>query len=170
MLPIDVAILSRDFDGLYPDFDIVDPNLSVNIDGHELTYVNSTNEYLTVTAHTVYYNSQAHTTTLPIDIPPGISVTRDIREFVSQAIGIESTYSQMTPDKAAGASFKFGYAVRYRLASQTDERTLHSLDTFNVGCVISNRMQPGSCQPESVADNGATRVADERPPRQRGPM
>ena len=153
LLPINVVVLSRDFDGLYPDFHIDDPNLVITIDGHEINYVNATDEYLTVTAHTVYYNSQVHTTAEPIDIPPGISVTRDMREFVSQAIGIESTYSQMTPDKAAGASFKFGFAVRYRLASQADERTLHDVSTFNVGCVIRNRMQPGSCRTESVADN-----------------
>jgi hypothetical protein len=170
VLPIDVVILSRDFDGLYPDFDIDDPNLTVRIDGHQITYVNATDEYLTVTAHTVYYNSQAHTTALPIDIPPGIAVTRDMREFVSQEIDIESTYSQMTPDKAAGASFKFGYAVRYRLASQPDERTLHDVHTFNVGCVISNRMRPGSCRAESVADNGASLPAADLPPRQPGPM
>jgi hypothetical protein len=170
VLPIDVAILSRDFDGLYPELDIDDPNLTVRIDGHQLTYVNATDEYLTITAHTVYYNSQVHTTALPIDIPPGIAVTRDMREFVSQAIDIESTYSQMTPDKAAGASFKFGYAVRYRLASQPDERTLHDVHTFNVGCVISNRMRPGSCRAESVADNSGSLPAADLPPRQPGPM
>ena len=170
-LPIDVTILSRDFEELYPDFDVDDPSLSISIDGHQLTYVNSTDEYLTVTAHTVYYNSRSHTTALPIDIPPGISVTRDVREFASQAIGVESNYSQMTPDKAAGASFKFGFAARYRLASQADERTLHDLNTFNVGCVINNRMRPGSCKPESVADNSpspATRA--DSAPRRAGPM
>ena len=170
VLPIDVVVLSRDFDGLYPDFDIDDPNLAVSIDGHEITYINSTNEYLTITAHTVYYNSQVHTTPLPIDIPPGISVTRDMREFVSQAIDIESAYSQMTPDKAAGASFKFGFAVRYRLASQPDERTLHDLNTFNVGCVISNRVRPGSCRAESVADNSPSQPADPESGRKPGPM
>ena len=170
VLPLDVVVLSRDFDGLYPDFDIDDPNLAVSIDGHEITYINATDEYLTITAHTVYYNSQVHTTPLPIDIPPGISVTRDMREFVSQAIGIESAYSQMTPDKAAGASFKFGFAVRYRLASQPDEQTLHDLNTFNVGCVISNRMQPGSCRTESVADNSPSQPADLGTSRKPGPM
>ena len=142
----------------------------MTIDGHRVTYTNATNEYLTVTAHTVYYNSQAHTTALPIDIPPGIAVTRDMSEFVSQAIDIESAYTQMTPDKAAGASFKFGYAVRYRLASQPDEQTLHSVDTFNVGCVIQNQMRPGSCRPESLADNSVPEPSVERPPRQPGPM
>ena len=170
VLPLDVVVLSRDFDGLYPEFDIDDPNLVVSIDGHEITYINATDEYLTITAHTVYYNSQVHTTPLPIDIPPGISVTRDMREFVSQAIGIESAYSQMTPDKAAGASFKFGFAVRYRLASQPDEQTLHDLNTFNVGCVISNRMQPGSCRTESVADNSPSQPADLETSRKPGPM
>ena len=156
-LPINVTILSRDFDALYPGFDVADPHLRIDSDGQTVTFLNSTSEYLTVGAQTVYYNSKVHTTTLPIEIPPGISVTRDLQEFVSQSIDIESTYRQMTPDKAAGASFQFGFAVRYRLASQPDERTLHKLHKFNVGCVISNQMRTGSCESEKVADIGAPR-------------
>ena len=158
-LPINVTILSRDFDGLYPEFGVADPNLRIDIDAQTVTFFNTTDEYLTVSAQTVYYNSKVHTTALAIDIPPGISVTRDLRDFVSQSIDIESTYRQMTPDKAAGASFQFGFAVRYRLASQPDERTLHNLHTFNVGCVIGNQMRPGSCQPETVADVSAAAKA-----------
>lgn len=154
-LPINVTILSRDFDGLYPDFGVADPHLRVDIDGRAVTFTNTTDEYVTVSAQTVYYNSKVHTTALPIDIAPGISVTHELQEFVSQSIGIESTYRQMTPDKAAGASFQFGFAVRYRLASQPEERTLHNLHSFNVGCVIRNQVRPGSCQPEAVADAGA---------------
>jgi hypothetical protein len=151
-LPIDVAILSRDFDDLYPNFEIADAELRVSIDGNTVTFANTTNEYLTLSAQTVYYNSSVHTTAMPIDIPPGISVTRDLQDFVSQSIDIESRYLQMTPDKAKGASFRFGFAVRYQLASQPEARTLHSVDTYNVDCAIRNRMQPGSCRPESLAD------------------
>jgi hypothetical protein len=154
-LPLAVTILSRDFDGLYPEFGVADEYLRVDIDGQTATFSNTTNEYVTVSAQTVYYNSQVHTIALPIDIPPGISVTRQVQEFVSQSIDIESTYRQMTPDKAAGASFQFGFAVRYRLASQPEERTLHNLHVFNVGCVIKNRVRPMSCQPEAVADSRA---------------
>ena len=154
-LPINVSILSRDFDDLYPAFEIADPELRVSIDGKTVTFYNTTNEYLTLSAQTVYYNSTVHTTALPIDIPPGISVTRDLKDFVSQSIDIESRYLQMTPDKAKGASFRFGFAVRYQLASRSAEHTLHSVDTFNVDCAIRNRMHSGSCQPESVANASA---------------
>ena len=169
-LPIEVTILSRDFDGLYPEFDVADPNLDIVIDGHAVTFVNTTSEYLTVTAQTVYYNSSVHTTTMLLEIPPGISVTRELQDFISQSIDIESSYRQMTPDKAAGASFQFGFAVRYRLASRPDEKTLHSRQTFNVGCVIANRMRPGSCQPDAMVDNaeiGDRAITSER---QLGPM
>jgi hypothetical protein len=164
-LPLGVTILSRDFDGLYPAFGIADEQLRVAIDGRVVTFFNTTSEYLTVSAQTVYYNSQVHTIAIPIEIPPGISVTRDVQEFVSQSIDIESTYRQMTPDKAAGASFQFGFAVRYRLASRPEEQTLHNLHAFNVGCVIKNRVRPMSCQPETVADSrepGETAVPSER--------
>lgn len=154
-LPLEVTILSRDFDGLYPFFNVADEHLRVDINGRTVTFSNTTSEYVTVSAQTVYYNSQVHTIGMPIDIPPGISVTRQVQEFVSQSIDIESTYRQMTPDKAAGASFQFGFAVRYRLASRPEERTLHNMHAFNVGCVIKNRVRPMSCQPEALADAGS---------------
>jgi hypothetical protein len=165
-LPINVAILSRDFDELYPAMEVEDDKLRVSIDGKEVTFFNATSEYLTLSAQTVYYNSTVHTTALPIDIPPGIAVTRDLSEFASQSIGIESRYLQMTPDKAKRATFHFGFAVRYQLASDTAEQTLHSMDTFNVDCAIRNRIQPGSCQPESMADAGSAA----KKPKARAPM
>ena len=151
-IPLSVSILSRDFDNLYPAMEVEDEKLRVTIDGKDVTFFNATSEYLTLSAQTIYYNSTVHTTALPIDIPPGISVTYDIGEFTSQSIGIESRYLQMTPDKARRATFHFGFAVRYQLASDSAEQTLHSMDTFNVDCAIRNRIQPGSCQPESVAN------------------
>ena len=124
-----------------------------------MTFTNATDEYITLTAQTIYYNSSVNTTSLTIDLPPGISVTRDIDEFVSQSIDIESSYRQMTPDKAAGASFQFGVAVRYRIASNPDELTLHHLQAFNVGCVIKNQVDPGSCMPSAAADEDPERTA-----------
>ncbi|HSN52139.1 MAG TPA: hypothetical protein VLS87_06375, partial [Woeseiaceae bacterium] len=91
-LPINVTILSRDFERLYPSFDLADERLRISIARRSVTFTNATNEYLTLTAQTVYYNSKVHTTSLPIDIPPGISITRKIDEFVSQSIDIESNY------------------------------------------------------------------------------
>lgn len=151
-LPLNVSILSRDFEELYPAMEVADEKLRVSIDGEEVTFFNATSEYLTLSAQTVYYNSSVHTTALPIDIPPGISVTYALSDFTSQPISIESRYLQMTPDKAKRATFSFGFAVRYQLASESAEQTLHSMDTFNVDCAIRNRIQAGSCQPESVAE------------------
>ena len=169
-VPVDVTILSRDFDELYPALEIADPDLRISIDGQAVTFSNTTREYLTMSAQTVYYNSMVHTTVAPIDIPPGISVTRDLGEFVSRPIAIESRYLHMTPDKARGASFRFGFAVRYQLASESKERTLHDMDTFNVGCVISNRVRPGSCRTESVADAGQPGETGLQPARPGAPM
>jgi len=151
-LPVAVTILSRDFDNLYPAFGLADERLGIEINGRSITFRNVTDEYITLTAQTVYYNSQVHTSSVPIDIPPGIAVTRDMVEFVSRPIDIESSYRQMTPDKAAGASFRFGFAVRYRTASMQEEQTLHQSQSFNVGCAIRNRLEAGSCTAESLAD------------------
>jgi len=157
-LQIGVTILSRDFERLYPGFNLVDDRLRITIEDRSVTFSNLTAEYLTLTAQTLYYNSRAHNTAMPIDLPPGISVVKDMREFASQEIDIESGYRQMTPDKAAGTSFQFGFAVRYRVASQPEEQTLHNLQTYNVGCVIENALRPGSCRVERVADANEQRT------------
>jgi hypothetical protein len=149
---IGVTILSRDFGQLYPRLELVDDHLRVSIEEQSVTFSNLTAEYVTLTAETLYYNSKAHNTELPIDLAPGISVTKDLREFASQVIDMESSYRQMTPDKADGASFQFGFAVRYHVASQPEEQTLHDLQTYNAGCVIDNKLRPGSCQATSVAE------------------
>jgi hypothetical protein len=162
-VPINVSILSRDFDDLYPALEVADSKLRISIDGKSVTFFNSTNEYLRLSAQTVYYNSTVHTTAMPIDIAPGIAVSYDMQTFTSQPINIESRYLQMTPDKARGASFRFGFAVRYQLASESAEQTLHSMDTFNVDCAIRNRIQRGSCQPASLAD--ASSAKEDRAPR-----
>ncbi len=163
-LPVAVTILSRDFEKLFPDIDLADDRLRVSVEHESVTFTNTTDDYITLTAQTIYYNSSVNTTSLPIDIPPGISVTRHIDEFVSQSIDIESSYRQMTPDKAAGASFQFGVAVRYRVASDPDEKTLHDIQAFTVGCVIENRLDPGSCVPPATADDNRQRTANRSDP------
>jgi hypothetical protein len=167
-VPINVTILSRDFNHLYPAFDIDGEELRVSSDGASVTFLNTTSEYLSVSAQTVYYNSTVHTTALPMEIPPGISITHDLKDFISQSIDIESRYLQMTPEKAGGASFRFGFAVRYQLASQPQAQTLHDMETFNVGCVIKNRTRPGSCQPQSMADASARNDSKESTEKPRG--
>ena len=161
-MAITVDILARDFSQLYPAFDLADHRLRVTIRNQSVSFVNLTDEYVTLTAQTIYYNSQVHNSAVAIDVPPGISETRNIDDFTSQAIDIESGYRQMTPDKAAGSSFQFGFAVRYRVASEAEEQTLHHLQSFNVGCVISNQASPGSCRTESVAE--VEIEAEESPP------
>ena len=163
-LPVNVTILSRDFEHLFPDIDLADDRLRVSVEHQSLTFTNTTDEYITLTAQTIYYNSSVNTTSLPIDIPPGISVTRSIDEFVSQSIDIESSYRQMTPDKAAGTSFQFGVAVRYRIASDPDEKTLHDIQSFTVGCVIANQLDTGSCVPPAAADDNRQRTANRSEP------
>jgi hypothetical protein len=161
---LDVTILSRDFENLYPDFTLSDEQLEVRVTGSSVTFRNATADYLTLTAQTVYYNSKVHTTSMPIDLPPGVSIERELAEFISPPITIEASYLQMTPDKAAGATFGFGYAVRYRMASTAQEVTLHDAGRFNVGCVIRKRLgtaandcrlpEPPPAAPEPVIEAG----------------
>ncbi len=159
-VPLEVTILSRDFNGVYPDLVLADERLRVQVSDTTVQFTNSTSDYLTLTAQTIYYNSRVHTTNTLIDLPPGVSIDREIAEFTSQPIDIESRYLQMTPDKAAGASFGFGYAVRYRVASTAAEVTLHDQARYNVGCVIDRRLgrPAGECRlpaPDAPAPDSA---------------
>ncbi len=166
-VPLGVTILSRDFENLYPEFTLADERLEVRVTGDSVSFRNATTDYLTLTAQTVYYNSQVHTTSMPIDLPPGVSIERELAEFISPPISIEASYLQMTPDKAAGATFGFGYAVRYRVASTAQEVTLHDTGRFNVGCVIRARLGAATddCRlPEPAPAPGEPLIeADEAP-------
>jgi len=151
-LPMSLHILARDFDSLYPSMDIADENLSVTIAGADVTFTNRTAAYLSVTAQTVYYNSQVQTSSSEMSIAPGAAVNRRISQFVTPAIDIESSFRQMTPDKAENTSFRFGFAANYRVAGEAGDTTLHELRTFNVGCAIANRVKPGSCSEAPIDD------------------
>jgi hypothetical protein len=157
VVPLGVTVLSRDFDSVYPELALTDSRLHVQVSDDAVRFTNATSDYLTLTAQTIYYNSKVHTTNAPIDLPPGVSIERDLAEFVSQPIQIESRYLQMTPDKAAGATFGFGYAVRYRAAATAGEVTLHDQGRYNVGCVIDRRLgrPAGACR---VPEPGAATV------------
>lgn len=152
VIPLTVNIRSRDFDGLYPDFILADERLRVSIRGSTVNFSNLTASYVDVMAQTVYYNSQIQTRSARINLAPGVSVSRPISDFVSPAIGIESSFRQMTPDKAAAASFSFGFATKYRVSGQADEFTLYDKQTFNVGCTIDNRIEFGSCTDADPAE------------------
>ena len=152
-VPVTMTILSRDFEVLYPAFALADDNLSVEVDDQVVRFINRTTDYLSVTAQTVYYNSQVETRRQRIDIAPGVAVERPINEFVTPAIRVESTFRDMTPDKARGTTFRFGFATSYRVAADRNETTLYDLREFNAGCVIENRVSPGSCMDStSLAD------------------
>jgi len=151
-LPIELNFLAKDFDGLYPEIRLDDENLTIAIAGNELSFVNKTSDYLSVTAQTVYYNSQIQTNAAQISLAPGAIVKRPVSEFVSPAIHIESSYRQMTPDKADSSTFQFGFAAKYRGARDTTETTLYDKREFNVGCVIKNRIESGSCDDSPVQE------------------
>ena len=148
VIPLTVNILSRDFEDVYPDFVLADERLRVSISGSTVNFSNLTGNYLAVMAQTVYYNSQVQTSSTRINLAPDVSFSRQISDFVSPPIGIESSFRQMTPDKAAAASFRFGFATKYRVAGQADEFTLYDMREFNVGCTIDNRIEFGACTDE----------------------
>lgn len=144
-VPLALHIYARDFDALYPSVQFEDDHLRIETDGDIVSFVNKTPSYLAVTTQTVYYNSLVETTASKIRVAPGARVAQPIQSLVSPAIEIESSYRQMTPDKSDSTSFEFGLAANYRVAGAATDSTLYMRRKFNVGCVIDNRLRPGTC-------------------------
>ncbi len=148
--PLSLNILARDFGDLYPSVNLGDENLVIDIDAGLVTFFNKTSGYLSINAQTVYYNAEMSTSSTEINLAPGARAMRSLDDFVSPAISIESNYMQMTPGKADSATFEFGFAVKYSAANRGTENTLFENRHFNVGCVIDNRLNPGSCKQPGV--------------------
>lgn len=162
-LPLNIRILARDFDQLFPTVDIADDKLGVRINENVVVFENRSRSYLSVTAQTVYYNAEVLTTPSTINIAPGESVARPIGDFVSEPIEIESSFKQMTPNKAAGTSFDFGFAAAYRAAGDMADTTLYNMRSFNLGCVIDNPSDAITCFEDESPEAQARGHSQSRP-------
>lgn len=151
-LPLLVRILARDFVGLYPKMNLADDRLDIAISDDVVVFKNHSQDYLSVTAQTIYYNSRVETSTGTISVAPGESVVRPMSEFVTPSIEIESSFRQMTPAKAERTSFDFGFAAAYRASGGIAETTLYDMRTFNLGCVIDGQADPETCFSADTAD------------------
>lgn len=146
VVPVTLHVLARDFDNLFPNIEISDEILRIDISGANVSFTNLSSHYVAVTAHSVYYNSQVHTATSAMNVAPGATVDQPMSEFVSPAIEVESSYPNMTPGKADSATFQFGFAAKYRVAGDTSDTTLFERQTYSVGCAIADQLAPGSCK------------------------
>ncbi len=150
-VPVRMTLLSRDFVDLYPEFELGDARLAARSDGATLELRNLTPAYLTVSAATLYYNSQLNTVPVSITLAPLATHSMPLQALASPALAVEARYLDMTPDKAARANYSHGLAVKYELTGEGVERTLHRVAAFNVACTIDNRLAPGSCPSGAAA-------------------
>ena len=157
LLPVDVEILSRDFDYLFPEFSEENRDLSAAVYQGSLLLRNKTGEFVDVQSVSVYYNSHISTDG---ELAPRLSLAPfqhteiPVEKLVSPAIAIESRHTNMTPDKASRTSFSFGIAIKYSLNDRDAVETLYGINDFNLQCAIESRLQPGSCREELARDGG----------------
>ena len=145
-LPVRITIRARDFDALYPQFELADERLAARISGDTIRLTNKTTSFITVVAQTLYYNSQLETLTGDIDIAPGATLEQPLAALASPAIEIEAHHAGLTPDKAARASVQVGYAVQYLAGGDERTRSLFDKRAFNVACMVQNALRPGQCR------------------------
>ena len=169
LLPVDIEIVSRDFEHLFPEFSEENRELSVAVYQGSLVLKNKTDEFVDVQSVSIYYNSQISTAAklgTRLNLAPFQYTEVPVAELVSPAIAVESRHTNMTPDKASRASFSFGLAIKYSLNDRDAVETLYGMNDFNLQCAIESRLQPGSCR-EDPAETGAEAVSsiDRRPER-----
>jgi hypothetical protein len=152
LLPVDVEILSRDFDFLFPEFSEENRELSAAVYQGSLILKNKTGEFVDVQSVSVYYNSQISTEEAAVgtrlNLAPFQYTEIPVEELVSPGIAIESHHTNMTPDKASRTTFSFGIAIKYSLNDRDAVETLYGMGDFNLQCAIESRLQPGSCRDE----------------------
>lgn len=151
LLPVEIEILSRDFEHLFPEFAADNGEISATVSEGRLMLGNRTGDYIDVQSVSVYYNSHIHTTTdraTRFDLAPYQTAATPVGELVSPEIDIASRYTNMTPDKASRSTFSFGLAVQYSLRDRDTIETLYGASDFNVQCAIESSIRPGSCRHE----------------------
>ena len=151
LLPVEIEILSRDFEHLFPEFAADNGEIAATVSEGRLMLGNRTGDYVDVQSVSVYYNSHIHTTSdlnMRFDLAPFQTAAVPVGELVSPEIDIESRHTNMTPDKASRSSFSFGLAVKYSLRDRDEIETLYGDSDFNVQCAIESRIRPGSCRHE----------------------
>lgn len=151
LLPVDIEILSRDFDLLFPEFATENGEIAAAVSEGRLLLGNRTGDFVDVQSVSVYYNSHINTTSdlgTRLDLAPYQTAGIPVAEFASPEIDIESRHTNMTPDKASRSSFSFGLAVKYSLRDRDAVETLYGASDFNVQCAIESRLRPGSCRHE----------------------
>ena len=156
LLPVDVEILSRDFEYLFPEFSEENDELSAAVYQGGLILKNRTGEFVDVQSVSIYYNSQISTRSdlgPRLDLAPFQYTEMPIEELVSPAMAIESRHTNMTPDKASRANFAFGIAIKYSLHDRDAIETLYGMGDFNLQCAIESRLQPGSCRQQLKAES-----------------
>jgi hypothetical protein len=162
LLPVDIEILSRDFDYLFPEFFEENRELSVAVYQGSLVLKNKTDEFVDVQSVSIYYNSQISTAAklgTRLNLAPFQYTEVPVEELVSPAIAVESRHTNITPDKASRASFSFGVAIKYSLNDRDAVETLYGMNDFNLQCAIESRLQPGSCRAELTQENAGEAVS-----------
>lgn len=151
LLPVEIEILSRDFEHLFPEFAADNGEIAATVSEGRLMLGNRTGDYVDVQSVSVYYNSHINTTAVRgtrLDLAPFQTAGVPVAELVSPEIEVESRHTNMTPDKASRSTLSFGLAVKYSLRDRDEIETLYGASDFNVQCAIESRIRPGSCRHE----------------------
>jgi hypothetical protein len=156
LLPVDIEILSRDFDHLFPDFATENTDLAAAVRDGRLIIGNRSGDFVDILSVSLYYNSLISTNSdlgARRNLAPYQNASIPLTELTSREIDTESRHTNMTPDKASRSNFGFGIALKYSMRNRDAIETLYGAGDFNVQCAIESRLIPGSCVHEQPQDD-----------------
>lgn len=156
LLPVDIEILSRDFDHLFPDFTTENADLAAAVHDGRLAIGNRTGDFVDVLSVSLYYNSLISTSSdlgERLNLAPYQNANIPLTDLTSREIDTESRHTNMTPDKASRSNFGFGIALKYSMRNRDAIETLYGAGDFNVQCAIESRLIPGSCVHEQAQED-----------------
>ncbi len=168
LLPVDIEILSRDFDHLFPDFTTENTDLAAAVHDGRLVIGNRTDDFVDILSISLYYNSLISTNSdlgARLNLAPYQNANIPLTELTSREIDTESRHTNMTPDKASRSNFGFGIALKYSMRNRDAIETLYGAGDFNVQCAIESRLAPGSCvheQPRKDSESDRLSALDQQ--------
>ena len=128
---VPMTITSRSFKGILPrSYNNQNTDMSITLDGSQITVVNNTNKYISIDALSLYHETKILTHKKSDELPP-----RSVKNFWLSDFNLESLssdYHSLTKSKAKKINVNFGFALKYRITEDNKPKTLYNSNSYNL--------------------------------------
>lgn len=137
IITVKANITNKMFSSIYPQYDNQDKNIKIQFKGNKLQFENKTSNYLQVLSISMYYGPYVKTILRndnPLELAPEASTIDpiDVTLFEDNKMVNLSTYEKVTASSAKKTNINFGFAVKYRVVEQNQDKTLFKTLRYNL--------------------------------------